>query len=484
MSGGSQEMNQKHHENELLTKLGIQKLFNHSTDVEIKEVESSTGTNLFIYCTSLTDMSLLQYLTIPEEIENDSNSIYNSIQMEAVKLEEINENKMEEAVFAGKLLIITPERKVRLFNISKAPNRQPDESVAEVSIRGPKDGFVEDLNTNIGLIRKRLRTTSLVVKDYRIGERTHTKVSLLYIKDILNDDLLNNIQNRLSSIDTDILTSSSMLIEMLVENKLSLIPLMNYSGRPDFIVQALNQGRFAIIVDGAPTVLIAPTDLSLLYKTPEDENTSFYFASLERTIRILGLFITVFLPGFFIALITHNVGQLPLPLIATITVSRLGLPFSPLIEGLLMLIMLELFKEGGARLPKGIGQTVAVIGGLIIGDAAIRGGITSPTMLVVVGITAISSFTLVNQSLAGNLFYFRVFVLILSYFLGIYGFFLSFLTVILYLSRLNSFGVPLLANITSKNGSDILFIFFRFPVNLFKRRGSAILPKDETRTGD
>jgi hypothetical protein len=451
----------------------LRELFNYSSDIEIKKDHSS----IIVYCKPLTDASLISS-------GDTSNSVYQSVQMEVKSKKEINAENVEEAIFSGKLMVIPPEDNVYFYNISKSPSRQPDESVAEVSIRGPKDGFVEDIMTNLGLIRKRLRTKSLVVEDYTIGKRTNTRVSLLYINDIINEQILRDIQGRLRALDIDILTSASMLMEHIMDNHFTLVPSINYSGRADFVAASLNQGRFAIIVDGAPTALIAPVDLSFLFKTPEDDNTSFYFASLERVLRIIGLFITTFLPGFYVALITHNVGQIPLPLIATITVSRLGLPFSPLIETLLMLIMFELFKEGGARLPKGIGQTVAVLGGLIIGDAAIRGGITSPTMLVVIGITAISSFTLVNQSLSGNIFLIRVFVLLFSYFMGIYGFFISLMFVFLYLTRLKSFGVPYLAGISSPEGKDIIFSFFRLPFSYMKKRNAALRIKDGTRSGE
>ncbi|WP_040206760.1 spore germination protein [Neobacillus jeddahensis] len=473
-------MNQHHFSLE-----NLQQLFNHSSDIEIKDHRSQTDSWIMVYCKPLTDPSLVQSFILPSfEMDSPSSSIYDSMKLEIISKQATSAEKIEEAVFSGKLMVIPSGENVFFYDMSKFPSRQPDESVAEVSIRGPKDGFVEDISTNIALIRKRLRTSSLVIEDYTIGNRTNTKVSLLFIKDIINAQLLSDIQGRLTSINVDILTSTSMLMEYLMNNKFSLIPLITYSGRADFVVESINQGRFVIIVDGAPTALIAPTDLSLLFKTPEDDNTSFYFASLERILRFIGLFITTFLPGFFTALITHNVGQLPLPLIATITVSRLGLPFSPLLEMLLMLIMFELFKEGGARLPKGIGQTVAVLGGLIIGDAAIRGGITSPTTLVVIGVTAISSFTLANQSLSGNLFFIRIFVLLLSYSMGIYGFVLSMMFVFLYMSRLKSFGVPLLSNIASPDGRDIFYTFIRFPFSFMKKRDSSLFTKDGTRSGE
>jgi hypothetical protein len=460
----------------------LKRMFNYSADIEIKVDQCQERPAIFVYCRPLTDASLISSLQLPS-IET-ANSIYQTLQLEVRKKDSIDKETMEEAIFSGRLMVIPEGDSIYFYDISKTPTRQPDESVAEVSIRGAKDGFVEDITINLGLIRKRLRTSSLIVENYSIGKRTNTRVALLYIKDVINEQVLRDIQGRLGALDVDILTSTSMLMEYLMEQKFALIPPVNYSGRADFVVESINQGRFAVVVDGAPTVLIAPANLSFLFKTPEDANTSFYFASLERMLRILGLFTTTFLPGFYTALITHNVGQLPLPLIATITVSRLGLPFSPLIEVLLMLVMFELFKEGGARLPKGIGQTVAVLGGLIIGDAAIRGGITSPTMLVIIGITAISSFTLVNQSLSGNIFFIRVFVLVFSYAMGIYGFFISLMFVFLYLTKLKSFGVPILADISSPEGKDILSTIIRLPYSFMKKRSASLFIKDGTRSGE
>jgi len=468
--------------NPLFSKEELQKLFNYSSDVEIKEYKKDQL--LYAYCKLLIDVRLIQSLLNPkEEYHVNVASMFSTIKLEKLQKEAVDRYKIEKMIFAGKLMVVPKGKDVYFYDISKAPSRQPDESVAEVSIRGPKDGFVEEISTNLGLIRKRLKTSSFVVKDFTIGKRTNTKVALLYIKDIINSNLLEEIQSRLNSINVDILTSSTMLGELLYDNKYTLSPLINYTGRPDFVVTSLNQGRFAIVIDGAPTVLIAPIDISFLFKTPEDDNVSFYAASLGRLLRFVGLFITTFLPGFYTALTSHHVGQLPLPLIATITVSRIGLPFSPLIEMIIMLLMIELFKEGGARLPKGIGQTVTVLGALIIGDAAIQGGITSSTMLVVIGITAISSYTLVNQSLEGNLFLIRFVVLILSYALGIYGFVFCVFSVFLYISHLKSFGLPYLANISSSKGNDIYYSIFRVPFSILRKRNASLSVKDETRRG-
>ncbi|KHD85578.1 spore gernimation protein GerA [Heyndrickxia ginsengihumi] len=465
------------------TKEALQQLFNHSSDIEVKD--HKVKSLIFVYCKPIVDTSLIQSLLIPVPGEDTGSSIFNSLQVETYSKKTLRNEQIEKLIFAGKLMVVSSEESIYFYDISKIPSRQPDESVAEVSIRGPKDGFVENSLINIGLIRKRLLTSSFIVQDYTIGIRTNTKVSLLYIKDIINSDVLQDIQNRLSSLkDIDVLTSSTMLGEYLYENKFTITPLINYTGRPDFVVKSMNQGKFAIVVDGAPTVLIAPIDLTFLLKTAEDDNTSFYAASLERMLRFLGLATTIFLPGFYTALTTYHVGQLPLPLLATITVSRLGLPFSTFMEMFIMLLMIELFKEGGARLPKGIGQTVSVIGALIIGDAAIQGGITSSTVLVIIGITAISNYIVVNQSIAGNLFYVRLFVLILSYAFGIYGFVFSIFFIMLYLSNLKSFGIPYLANISSSNPKDIIYSFIRLPYSFMKKRNSSLHVKDRKRAGE
>lgn len=374
---------------------------------------------------------------------------------------------------------------IYFYDISKVPSRTPDESVTEVSVRGPKDGFVEDLMINLGLVRKRLKTSSFIVEEYIVGERSQTKVALLYIRDIINEQLLKNIKEKLNEVNTDVLTGSSQMEELIVDKQVfSLFPLVNHSGRPDFVVDSLNQGRFSLLIDGAPTALIAPANLAFLIKTSEDQHTSFIYASVERLLRVVGLFITVFLPGLFTALTTHNVGQLPLPLLATISVSRIGLPFTAFVEIILMLVMFELFKEAGARLPKGVGQTVAVLGGLIIGDAAIRGGITSPTMLVVIGVTAISGFTLVNQSLSGNLFVIRLYIVVLSFFAGIFGFIIGFISIIMYLSTIRSFGYPYLSYYQDLTWKDLFSIFMKLPEVIKDKRAPELNTNDSTRQGD
>lgn len=469
----------------------LKKLFNYSSDIMIKSIPVKHvphGQITIVFCKSIADTKMVQSLVLPylsEQRLKDDDALYNFIQSDYYFKKDMDEKKITEEVFEGKLIVISSFReKVYIYDVRNPPSRQPEESVVEVSITGPKDGFTEDLSTNIGLIRKRLRSTSFVTEEFTIGTRSNTKVSLIYLKDVMNQEILNQVRSKLGSIDVDILQSRDELADLIIDQKSSLMPLTNFTGRPDFVAESLTQGRFSIVMDGAPTVIIAPINLTFLMKTAEDSNVSFYYSSVERLIRIMGLFVSIFLPGFYTALVTHNVGQLPLPLIATITISKMGLPFSTLLEMITMFIMFELFKEAGARLPKGIGQTVAVIGGLIIGDAAIRAGITSPTLLIVVGITAVAGFTLVNVSLSGNVFFLRMGVLLISYFFGIFGFILSIISLLIHLSTLKSFGMPFLAIVKDQNWFEILKSIIRFPISLYRKRNQTYEVTDDTRTGD
>jgi hypothetical protein len=473
---------------------GIKNLFYSSSDIVIKTTfkgEQDEKSFLVVYCDPIVDKTMLNQVVLPPVNKQESDkgifgSLKNTMQISSLEKEKITKEDICDSIFSGQLMITTKESDhVYFYNISKIPSRAPDESITEVSVRGPKDGFVEDISTNLGLVRKRLKTASFVVEEYTIGTRSQTKVALLYITDIINSELLKKIKGKLEKIEIDIITGSSQMEELIAEKQLlSLFPLMNYTGRADFVVESLNQGRFSIIVDGASTALLAPANLGYLIKTSEDGHTSFFYASVERLLRIFGLFITVFLPGLYTALTTHNVGELPLPLLATISISRIGLPFTAFIEVLIMLVMFELFREAGARLPKAVGQTVAVLGGLIIGDAAIRGGITSPTMLVVIGVTAIASFSLVNQSLAGNIFIIRLYVVILSFSMGIFGFIISFISIIMYLANLKSFGFPYLSVYTNLTWKDFLSIFIKLPELIKDKRGSELKQKDSSRLGE
>ncbi|OAJ74144.1 spore gernimation protein GerA [Brevibacillus sp. SKDU10] len=468
--------------------------FAKCADVKVETFQFATTDSSvpisFFYCDGLIDARMYRQFVFSdlqkkfsrysslEELEQ-----YRSLPVQPID-SPIDLKEIERELFTGKL-IITVDTYDRAFvlDISDPPNRSPEESNTEISVKGPKDGFTESVSTNIALIRKRLRSESMWNESFTIGLRSQSQVALLYIKDIIDPRLVEEVRHRLTSISADALVSSSQLGEALGDSSYSLFPLLDYIGRPDYAVQSLLRGRFIIFIEGSPMALIGPTNLLMTLKSPEDAHFPFYFVTFERILRLLGLIVSIFTPGFWTALISFNVEQLPFPLLATVTTARVGLPLSSSMEMFLMLGLFEIFREAGVRLPKAVGQTVAVVGGLIVGDASIRAGLGSPTTLVVAAVTAVATFTLVNQSLSGTVSVLRIFVLIVSSFLGMYGFFLSLLSIVLYLSTQESFGLPYLAPISPPTFGDMLQSLIALPLKAMRKRPKILHTTDPTRQG-
>jgi hypothetical protein len=386
------------------------------------------------------------------------------------------------SVFSGELLLFFPDAQMLYaVNIANAPQRKPEESSSEISIKGPRDAFTEDAAVNVALVRKRLKSLSLVNEKLVLGRRSQTAVHLLYIKDIANPSFISQARERVRSLDVDGVTSIAQLEEALSDSPGALFPLIDYVGRPDHAADSLLIGRFVVVLEGSPMVLIGPGNLLFQLKSPEDAHLPYYYVALERLLRMAGLLLAIFLPGFYVAVSAFQLDQIPFPLLATITSSRLGLPLSGSIDFFLMLGLFEVFREAGVRLPKAVGQTVAVVGGLIIGDAAIRAGITSPTTLVVTGISTVATFTLVNQTLVGSVTVIRLGVLVLSSIFGIFGLIISSFGLLLYLATLTSFGVPYLSPMSPFSGQGLVRGLLSVPWKRQTSRPSYLKPRDPSR---
>ncbi|MFC3802454.1 spore germination protein [Cohnella sp. GCM10012308] len=374
-------------------------------------------------------------------------------------------------LFSGSVIIVM-RGKLLAYPIPMQPERAPEESASEISVKGPRDGFVESLHVNRALVRKRLKSPDLKIESFTVGTESRTEVNLLFLKSAASRSLVEEARKRIRRLSPEIVNGAGQIEEMLSDRSRSLFPLIDYTGRPDYIVECLAAGRVAIIVDGLPLVYTAPTNMFELLKSPEDLHNSYYYVTMERLLRLLGLFITLTLPGFWVAVSTFNVDQIPFPLMATIVVSRIGLPISTAIEMFLMLFMFELFREAGVRLPRAVGQTVAVVGGIIVGDAAIRAGLTSPTMLVVSAVTSVTSFTLVNQTLFGSVTLLRFVVLLFSTALGMFGFFIGVFAILLYMVSLRSFGEPYLKPAAPFEAGRVRGAFIKLPYIDQKSKGS------------
>ncbi|MEH7332088.1 spore germination protein [Neobacillus drentensis] len=460
----------------------LKEQFNKSQDLICKIHDSEKESFEIIYFETLIDRHYLDQYILPKLDVPIEESIAEKLKS-LFQAEDITEKNIEEIsnlLFDGYALFLF-HHSFLCIPAGSLPKRTPEESAIETSIRGPKDGFVEDIKTNISLIRRRLNTPSLCLEKYTIGKRSNTKVILMYLEDLIDPRVLNEIHKRLEKVNLDILTSIYELESFVRDRPYSIFPTMDYSGRPDFIVQAMNQGRFVLMVEGNPTASYAPVSILLQTKSPEDSYINYAYVSIERIFRMLGLFMSAFLPGLWVAFTTFNIEQIPYLLVATISVSRFGLPLSTPVEMFIILFLFEMFNEAGVRLPRAIGQTVAVLGGLIVGDAAIRAGLTSPTMLVVAAITFVSSFTLVNQYLSTAITILRFTILMLSTFLGLFGVIIGFILTIFYFSTITSFGEPYLGSVAPIKLKEAIRAFLMLPRQFYKSRTSTSSPEDSTR---
>lgn len=439
------------------------------------------------YFSSLVDVNYIDQVVFPKlrKAEGKVQEFYNYVKQEFLvkDVSEFSLSELEYELLSGNLLMCM-DKIILAMPASNIPKRTPEESAIEPSVQGPRDGFIEDLNSNLALIRKRYKSNQLKVEKFIIGKRSNATVALIYIEDIINKQLLNTIRNKISNIDVDIVTSLQQIEKLVADQPKSIMSTSDNSGRPDFVLEALNQGRYAIMVDGQPMVSIAPVHLVNLIKSPEDFNQNYLYVSFERMLRLSSLFISILLPGFWVALTSHNIDQIPFQMVATISVSRLGIPLSTAMEMLIMLFLFELFHEAGMRLPRSVGQTVSVLGGLIVGDAAIRSGLTSPSMLVVGGIVFVSGYTLVNPTLGAAATLLRIIMLILGTFFGIFGIVVGTLIIISYFSTLTSQGVPYLSFSYPFSFSKVGVSFLKMPWDMLTRRDASLRQDDPTRRED
>lgn len=468
----------------------LQSVFKQSEDVQFQNLTIDQTKLTIISCDAMFDQNMLYSFVIPqiERYIADCNGILNKDKLLELPIPDIQEcrqiDDIVSAVFVGKVIFYFQGLHFYIScDIANKPNRSIEETKMEVLVKGPRDNFIENITVNIALIRKRIPTKSLCVEKLQIGRRSKTTVAILYFDDIANKTILNQIKEQFNQIDIDILVNGDTLMEYFNKNHW-FFPWTNDTGRPDFAIQSLVRGRFVILVDGVSYAMVTPVDLHYLLKSSEDFDYPVFFGSFERMLRMFGLFLGITFPAFWLALTTFHQNQLPLQLLATVVVSNVGIPFPKSLEMVFILIMFEMLREAGMRLPSVIGGTVSVVGGLIIGDAAIRAGITSPAMLVMIALSFIATFTMANQSLLTVITLVRLVFILVTSFLGLFGFFCCLYFLILYLANLRVFGVPYLNISADLSWKKISKTLFRLPNYLYKKRPIESSSQDETRTNN
>ncbi|ETT34153.1 GerA spore germination protein [Paenibacillus sp. FSL R7-269] len=317
-----------------------------------------------------------------------------------------------------------------------------DETKTETVIRGPQEGFTDDLRTNITMIRRKMKDERLRIVTRSVGQVTQTDISILYIEGLADHQVLNRISEMFDQIGLKTVLDGEFIEEYLQSNKYTVFPTVLNTERPDSITAGLAEGRVAIIVDGTPFVMIVPSLFLDFIQSAEDSYQPYLFSSLIRILRLTAVIISIFAPGLYIAITTFHQDLLPTRLLLSIMFQREGVPFPAFVEATLMEITFEIIREAGIRMPRNIGQAVSIVGTLIVGQAAVDAGIVSAGMVIVVAITGISSFVIpaYNMSIPIRLIRFLFMGAAASF--GIYGITVGFVILTVHICSLESAGVP------------------------------------------
>ncbi|NLM46477.1 MAG: spore germination protein [Firmicutes bacterium] len=367
-------------------------------------------------------------------------------------------------------LFIDGEQKVLVFGTRAWEKRPPSEPETEAAVRGPREGFTETMRTNTSLLRRRIKHENLRIETMMVGRRTGTNVNLVYISDIVNKRTLAEVRRRIAAIDTDAVLESGYIEEYIEDYPFSVFPQIEHTERVDKAAAAVIEGRILIMTDNTPFMLIVPTSFFQFIAAAEDYYERPFIATFLRVLRLFVLNIALFLPAFYVAIITFHQEMLPTPLLLSIAASREGIPFPAVAEALVMEGTFEVLREAGVRLPKTVGQAVSIVGGLVIGDAAIRAGLVSPAMVIIVATTAIATFAIPAYNAAISIRLLRFPLIILAGAMGLYGLICGLILILIHLAGLQSFGVPYLSPLVHGSFEDIVKTFTRPPWFLFIRR--------------
>jgi spore germination protein KA len=453
-----------------------------SDDVIIRNMKIGSNSNvdtIVIYIDGLVDRSLVNHDILQplifnlELINNNSyqkqtcNPTIEFIKSSVLTVGQITEtddiNEVISGVLSGNAAILFEGvNSALLIDAKGAKARSIEAPKNEVSIRGPQDGFTEALRTNTALLRQKIRDPGLMFQRIQIGKRSKTDILIAYIKGITPDSLISEISQRLEKINTDSILDAGIIEQFIEDDPLSLFPTVGNSERPDVVASRILEGRAAILIDGSPMALTVPFVFVESFQNPDDYYARLFFATLLRWIRFFGFILSIYLPGLYVSLISFQPELLPTPLLASMSAAREGLPFSAVIEAILMGLLFEILREAGLRMPRSLGQAVSIVGALVIGQAAVSAGLVGTPMIIVVATTAVTSFLVFPLADTGTIL--RFIMTIMAGFLGLFGMVIFSLEIISQLASLRSLGVPYLAPITPLNINGLKDVFLRAPL--------------------
>nr|WP_231884562.1 spore germination protein [Paenibacillus elgii] len=381
-------------------------------------------------------------------------------------------------------LIVEHNNKALLLGMRGAEKRSINEPDTESVVRGPREGFVENIRTNTSMIRRKLKTPHLKMKPMILGRESNTNVVVTYLDDLADPSVVHEVVKRLEKINIDAVLESGYIEELIQDSTYSPFPQLQYTERPDVVAAALLQGRVGIMVDGTPFTLVVPFVFAEIMQASEDYYERYQIATLIRWLRYTFMVLSLLTPALYVAITTYHQDLLPTSLLLSVAAAREAIPFPAVVEALIMEVTFEALREAGIRLPKAIGSAVSILGALVVGQSAVQAGIVSAPMVIVVSLTGIASFTIPRFNGAIAIRMLRFPILIAASLFGMYGILIMIMLIMGHLANLRSFGIPYLSPIGPLSSGDLKDILFRSPWWAMEQRPSFMPLQDSKRIDD
>lgn len=453
-------------------------------------VPSEKNSSLVIsYYQSLIDQKLLQDSVLPllkekAAVITDLSDIKDIIPIGGSKRAS-EPADVEQAFLNGDAVVYFKDdmKEFVLLNISdsRLGQRETNDTQNEFSVIGPKIGFIEDLSTNLHLIREHLNSTDLIFEEMTVGTRSKTKVVLTYMEGVTNPAFVETAKQRLQDLDIDLVLDNTQLEQLISDNSITPFPTFITTERVDRTIWALIEGQLVIIIDKSSYAVIGPATLMEFFSNPEDFYLPPLIASFFKLIRVFGMLFSIFATSFYVAILTFHYEVIPKDLLGPIIFSRANVPFPPVMEVLFLEITIDLLREAGARLPSKIGQTLGIVGAIVIGQATVEAALTSTILLIVVALAALSSFTTPIYKMSNAIRLLRYPFIVLAAIWGGLGIFVGILMLIGHLARIKSLGVPYMLPIYPYRKGGLASNFLRPSFTKFKERPWYLRPLSKRR---
>lgn len=459
----------------------FQTQLSHSEDLVIHTMNWNHKQVNIIYLTTLVESSLIQdKLIIPLKREKVGEFL-DVIPLGDIQITCMIEQATESVLRGGCIIDFENESDLYIFHASSSVSRSITEPINEKVIGDSHEGFIERLDINLHLIRKKVESKDLRIRYYTIGMETNTRLAMVYVETLANPDIVAEVEERISSIRIDYVASMGFVEELIEDAPFSPFPQILSTERVDRVGANLMDGRIAVLAEGSARAIILPINFFAFYQSPDDYNTLWFIGSFFRLLRVSTFFIAIALPALYISVVSFHFETIPNELVLLMQSAVLEIPFPPIIEALLMEITIELLREAGLRLHTAVGQTIGIVGGLVIGDAIVKAGLVSNIMIIVVASTAVASFVVPSIEFRETVRILRFPMMILAATFGFLGITFGFTFMLIHLCKLEGFGTPYFYPLSPFKWSGLKDSFIRSPVWRMNQRPNDSLPQKKLR---